>query len=38
MFEHCKNALPRYKIPQKVVIVSEDMHGERFKMVRSVTS
>lgn len=38
MFEHCKDALPRFKIPQKVVIVSEDMHGERFKMVRSGAS
>ena len=38
MFEHCKNALPRFKIPQKVVIVSEDMHGERFKTVRSGSS
>jgi long-chain acyl-CoA synthetase len=38
MFEHCKNALPRFKIPQKVVIVSEDMHGERFKTVRPSSS
>lgn len=38
MFEHCKDRLPRFKIPQKVVVVSDDMHGERFKLVRSVTS
>lgn len=38
MFEHCKNALPRFKIPQKVVIVSEAMHGERFKTMRSGSS
>ena len=38
MFEHCKTALPRFKIPQKVIIVSEDMHGERFKTMRSGSS
>ena len=30
----CKDKLPKYKIPQKVVIVTEDLHGERFKKMR----
>lgn len=34
MYAHCQGKLARYKIPQKVVLVSEDMHGERFKKMR----
>jgi len=34
MFAHCREKLPRFKIPQKVSLVSEDIHGERFKKMR----
>jgi long-chain acyl-CoA synthetase len=34
MWIFCQDKLPRFKIPQKVVIVTESMHGERFKKVR----
>lgn len=34
MGQFCKDKLPEYKIPQKVVIASEDMHGDRFKKMR----
>ncbi|MDJ0927455.1 MAG: fatty acid--CoA ligase family protein [Gammaproteobacteria bacterium] len=30
----CRDKLHRYKVPQKVVLVSETMHGERFKKMR----
>ena len=30
----CQDKLQKYKIPQKVVLVSEGMHGERFKKMR----
>jgi acyl-CoA synthetase (AMP-forming)/AMP-acid ligase II len=30
----CQDKLPRFKIPQKVVLVSAEMHGERFKKMR----
>lgn len=30
----CKDRLARYKIPQKVQIVEETLHGERFKKMR----
>ena len=30
----CRDKLPNYKIPQKVEIVTEDMHGDRFKKKR----
>jgi len=33
----CQDKLPRVKVPQKVVIVSEAMHGGRFKKLRSDT-
>lgn len=32
--EFCKDKLASYKIPQKVVLVEENMHGERFKKMR----
>jgi len=30
----CKGKLSRYKVPQKVLIVNESLHGERFKKMR----
>jgi long-chain acyl-CoA synthetase len=30
----CQERLPNFKIPQKVVLVTEAMHGERFKKLR----
>lgn len=36
MHEFCRDKLARFKIPQKLLIVSEDMHGERFKKMRRV--
>ncbi len=35
MLRHCKDLLPLYKIPQKVVLVDEKMHGERYKKMRA---
>ncbi|MCE0554984.1 hypothetical protein LQK80_34010 [Bacillus thuringiensis] len=32
--EFCKDKLPLYKIPQKVVLTTEKMHTERFKKIR----
>jgi long-chain acyl-CoA synthetase len=32
----CEARLPKYKIPQKVLLVSRDLHGERFKKVGSL--
>jgi len=34
MRKFCLDKLANYKIPQKVVLVSEQMHGERFKKMR----
>ena len=34
MFVYCRERMPRFKIPQKVFLVSEDVHGERFKKMR----
>lgn len=31
----CQDKLPKFKIPQKVVVVNEAMHGERFKKMRN---
>jgi acyl-CoA synthetase (AMP-forming)/AMP-acid ligase II len=31
----CQDKLPRFKIPQKVIVVTEEMHGERFKKLRN---
>jgi acyl-CoA synthetase (AMP-forming)/AMP-acid ligase II len=30
----CENKLARFKVPQKVVLASEDIHSERFKKIR----
>lgn len=32
--EFCKDKLPVYKIPQKVVLTTEKMHTDRFKKTR----
>lgn len=34
MHEFCKDKLARFKIPQKVELVEQAMHGERFKKMR----
>jgi long-chain acyl-CoA synthetase len=34
MQSFCQDKLPRFKIPQKIVLVTETMHGERFKKIR----
>lgn len=34
MREFCKGKLARFMIPQKVVIVEEELHGDRFKKMR----
>jgi len=34
--EFCKDKLPLYKIPQKVVLTTEKMHTERFKKDKKV--
>ncbi len=34
MRRFCQDKLPRYAIPQKVELVSESLHGERFKKMR----
>jgi acyl-CoA synthetase (AMP-forming)/AMP-acid ligase II len=35
MREFCADKLASFKVPQKVEIVSESLHGERFKKLRS---
>jgi len=35
MKEFCKDKLPTYKIPQKVILTSKIMHSERFKKSRN---
>ncbi len=34
MRDFCEDKLPRYKIPQKVVLAKESLHGDRFKKIR----
>jgi acyl-CoA synthetase (AMP-forming)/AMP-acid ligase II len=34
MRSFCQARLPRFKIPQKVMLMSQTMHGERFKKMR----
>jgi acyl-CoA synthetase (AMP-forming)/AMP-acid ligase II len=34
MYAYCQERLPRFKIPQKVSLVSADIHGARFKKMR----
>lgn len=38
MREFCHTRLPRFKIPQKVVVVGQPLHGERFKKLRGLPS
>ena len=33
----CADKLPAFKIPQKVTLVNDAMHGERFKKMRRVS-
>ena len=33
----CRDKLPAFKIPQKVVLVEQEMHSERFKKMRRVS-
>ena len=33
----CRDKLPAFTIPQKVVLVDQEMHGERFKKMRRVS-
>jgi acyl-CoA synthetase (AMP-forming)/AMP-acid ligase II len=34
LWDFCADKLPRFKIPQKVVLVADDLHGQRFKKMR----
>jgi long-chain acyl-CoA synthetase len=34
MWAFCQDKLPKYKIPQKVVLVTETLHSDRFKKMR----
>ena len=34
MHTFCRDRLPKFKIPPKVVLVDQAMHGERFKKIR----
>ncbi|MDX2240333.1 MAG: fatty acid--CoA ligase family protein [Leptolyngbyaceae cyanobacterium bins.302] len=34
MWVFCQDKLPKFKIPQKVVLVTETMHSDRFKKMR----
>jgi long-chain acyl-CoA synthetase len=36
MHTFCRDKLPSYKIPQKVILVKENFHSERFKKMRKV--
>jgi long-chain acyl-CoA synthetase len=36
MHSFCADKLPKFKVPQKVIIVNELMHGERFKKMREL--
>jgi hypothetical protein len=33
----CADKLPAFKIPQKVALVDDAMHGERFKKMRRMS-
>jgi hypothetical protein len=35
---HCKDQLASYKVPQKVALVDDEMHGERFKKMRKTVA
>ena len=34
MLAFCRHKMARYKIPQRIVLVNEALHGERFKTIR----
>jgi long-chain acyl-CoA synthetase len=34
MYAYCGDKLPMFKIPQKVILVEEEMYGERYKKMR----
>ncbi len=34
MHTFCRGRLPKFKIPQKIILVGELMHGDRFKKIR----
>jgi len=34
MHAFCREKLPRVRIPQKIVLMDEALHGERFKKLR----
>lgn len=36
MMQHCRERLAPFKVPQKILLSKEQMHGERFKKNRSV--
>lgn len=36
MRQFCRDKLPRFAIPQKVELVDDELHGERFKKMRRV--
>jgi acyl-CoA synthetase (AMP-forming)/AMP-acid ligase II len=36
MRQFCQDKLPRYAVPQKVELVEESLHGERFKKMRRI--
>jgi long-chain acyl-CoA synthetase len=36
MREHCSDKLPRFAVPQKVDLVEQGLHGERFKKMRRI--
>ena len=36
MKKFCRNKLPKYKIPHKIIIASEQLHSIRFKKMRAV--
>jgi long-chain acyl-CoA synthetase len=35
MHEFCRNKLPKYKIPARVVLVQEPLHSVRYKKMRA---
>ena len=35
VLRHCVAVLPRHKVPVRIVVLTEDLHGERFKKRRS---
>jgi len=38
MNDFCRNKLQKYKIPQKVVVATDALYGERFKKIRNIRS